>query len=522
MFIHLFRKRRRVPAPDHVLAQLIRFGALGLHDSEAPQHFMAAGAPGSGKTTLLRLFLQSILWRVQPGSDVRVMLFDAKQDAYSLLRGICPDLPIFLLNPFDRRGVAWDVARDICEPRLALEAAHILIPKQAESQPFFSDASRDLLASVMISYLKRGLDWTLADLLRAVASPELLRRVLLACPETTLQVDRYFGDERLLHNVISALATHLQAFSALAAVWERAERRISLADWAAGESVLVLGASDVSRQALHAVNRCLFKCASNLILNQSESRTRRSFFLFDELAEAGRLDGLASLCKKGRSKGASVFLAFQSVAGLRDPNLYGPHQAAEILGQIGHRWFGRLECAETAQWASDLIGEQELSEETYSQTYAKEGSTTYQQHIVVRKTVLPSELLALPACSQRRGLTGIYISRATGVHHQVVRGPKLFGRLLIPHARDVEDFLPRSVDDQYLVPWTPEAEALFAPRADDGAAETTPTDGDAPPRPRRRRARNRTPTSHLFPELESGAAGEFSDLDGLKAWRREE
>ena len=79
-------------------------------------------------------------------------------------------------------------------------------------------------------------------------------------------------------------------------------------------------------------------------IDQSESTTRRSWFIVDELADAGKLQGIISLAKKGRSKGACVVLAFQSVSGLRDPQLYGQHGADELLGQIGTRFIGRLEC----------------------------------------------------------------------------------------------------------------------------------------------------------------------------------
>ena len=416
--------------------------------------------------------LQDVVSEVQPGSDCRVLLYDPKQDQLPILKGIDPHVDVRTTHPFDSRGVAWDMQRDIREPRVAIEIAFTLIPEKHESQPFFSDAARHLLYGVMISYLRRGVEWQFADLLRAVSTESRLRNVLAACDQTRDVLSSYFGDQRVLQNVLSTLATKLLQFGPLAACWESAREKVALEDWINEEWILILGNAETSRHAIDAINRCLFKRAVDLTLNQSESNTRRTWFILDELSEAGKLDGIVPLCKKGRSKGACVVLAFQSIAGLRDTNLYGPQMTAEILGQIGHRIIGRLECPETAKWASDLFGDQEIRQVTKNRTYGKEPSTSYNEQFITRPAVLPAEFMSVTPCNIDNGLTGYYLSRLGGAFEATIDGEELFQEDLIPADPTVAHFTPRPVETQYLNPWTPQQEALFAPTAKNPEIET--------------------------------------------------
>jgi len=452
--------------PKHSPADVgawLRWGPYALPESEATQHFVLAGTTGSGKTTLIRLLLQSVIPTIQAGSDRRLCINDPKNEILPILAGLKPNCRIIVGDPFDLRASAWDMATDIDEPRVALETAFTLIPEKHESQPYFSDASRHILFGVMLSFQQRKIKWTLADVLRALQSPKRLKRVLLACPYTRDIVNCYFTEKKTLANILSTVATKTLAYQHIAAAWETAKTSFSIKAWATESSILVLGHSDISRHALASINQCIKKRVSDELLSQPDSKTRRSFDVTDELSDMGHIPGLVPLAKKGRSKGACLVLGFQSIAGLRSTEVFGPEQTADLLGQFGYRFFGRLECAETAKWASELIGDQEVIQTTRSWTKSKEPSESTTQHYATRNTVLPSELMATPACTPENGLTAWYLNR---VHDGVIRahidGPQLFGRDLIPPG-NANSFEPRSADCQLLRPWTKEEEALFAP-----------------------------------------------------------
>ena len=134
---------------------------------------------------------------------------------------------------------------------------------------------------------------------------------------------------------MSTVATKLQRYEFIAAAWSHASEKISLKDWVEGEYILLLGNDEATRTALDAINQVIFRRVSELILNQSESETRRTWVFLDEVREMGHLEGLSRLLTKGRSKGCSIVLGFQDIEGLRD--VYGQKIAAEITGQCSNK-----------------------------------------------------------------------------------------------------------------------------------------------------------------------------------------
>jgi len=440
---------------------MIRFGNLELPPELAVYHFLFAGAPGSGKTVMLRLLLQSGLASIGVDGDGRAIVRDAKGDIVPQLAAIAPHADRVITHPFDDRGCEWKMWEDFNEPQLAIELMFTLIPPLAESQPYFTDAVRHLGYGVVLSFLRAGLEWRLADLIRVMQSRRLLKVVLGKYAETRHIARNYLGDKKLAYSVLSTAATKFLPFEPVAAAWEHAKRQVSLTEWARSPMISILGSSHVGRTPLATLARCMFKRAADITLDQSESTTRRNWFVVDELSDAGKLDGLVSLAKMGRSKGACLVVAFQSIDGLRDAQLYGPQFSEEFLAQIANRFIGRVESAASAEWASQLIGDQEIDQATSSQTTSKDGTShSVSRQRSVRRAVLPSEFLSIPLTHRRNGLSGLFFVPEIGVFRDRIDGPELFDRLLLPPA-DIPAFIPRPVDCQFLRPWTPERAAHF-------------------------------------------------------------
>lgn len=440
----------------------IAWGRHRLDPSEATGHFLAVGASGSGKSTLLQMLMQTALPEIGQAPDSRALIYDAKQDLMPLLAAICPRAKVVTSHLFDSRGAAWDIWRDARDPAVVLEIAFTLIPSIHESQPLFSDAPRHLSYGVMLSFILSGEKWTLGTFFRAMQSAKRIRRVLRRHKATREIAKQYFYDPRLAANIMSTIATKLLPFSHIAASWETAAETFSLEEWVTGNYILLLGNYETGRSAIDAINRCLFKRAADLILNHPNSFTRRTWVIVDELSEAGKLDGLTSLMKKGRSKGACCVLAFQSVQGLRDPSLYRPEGASEILGQVANRWFGRLECVETAEWASKLFGDQEQEEENVTESSGAGGkSRSVNRHRAMRRLILPGEFMDIDACNRTNGLSGYYIVRSHGAYFDNIADDELWGRSLTSPAPHVHEFVARPPASKLLRSWTPAEDKAF-------------------------------------------------------------
>lgn len=421
--------------------------------SQSSNHFIAVGTTGSGKTTILRLLMQDAIPNVGTG-DCRALVYDAKQDMVSILAGLVPMDRIVIANPFDERGARWEMVDDLDEPRTILEAVNTLFPKVQDSTQFFHDACISITYHVLLSWYLSGYRYQFADLLRVLKRANYIVQVLRQHEETRHVVQQYFADKKLRSNIMASLAVRMLPYDHIAACWETATDTFSIKEWAKSEYVLVLGNAEISRFSIDAINRFFFKLCVNQTLNKPESRTSASWFVLDEVTEMGKLDGLLSLMKKGRSKGAKVVLACQTISGLRDDNLYGKSGADEILGQIAHKFIGRLECVSTADYFSQLIGEQEIWMQSTSYTSSSQSSsstTSYSRQ--VKKAVLPSTLLSITPCSEDTGLHGFCMSQHIGVFPVHLNGQQLFSEDLSPLGEEAA-FVARAKESQILRPWT--------------------------------------------------------------------
>ena len=350
---------------------MIRWCGEDLPWEAAKFHFLVTGATGSGKTALLRVLLQSVLGGEEPTG--RALIYDPKQDFLPILDGILRwsfdgDIEdrLCILNPFDVRGVQWDIASDITNPAAARQIAATLVPEDPSSaSPFFARAAQDIAYGVILSFITTQVPWTFRDLILALTTgPELTKQILELTPANGNRLRSYFGTSETNQSVWSTLQTKVSVYEPIAAGFDCCARAISLSEWVKGHSaqVLVLRTNQSVREPIDAFNAVIFRRLSELILDLPDlpapSPSERIWVFLDECREAGRLDGLRSLLNMGRSKGATVVLSFQDIDGIKA--VYGDHEALELTGQCGNKALLRLESPATAAWCSSIFGEERV------------------------------------------------------------------------------------------------------------------------------------------------------------------
>jgi hypothetical protein len=445
------RISRRLVENDHCP---LFFGGLWLPFWAAVFNFLFIGKIGTGKSMLFRLLMQSVLPRIQPGSDCRAMIDDFKGDTLPQLYGMELSCPVKTFHPFIQGGVAWAIAQDCTSPATALQIATILIPVvDGDKQPFFSDAARHLLFGVLIALMQRApKNFTFRDVVLAVQSEKALRELLSSTEVTRNLVERYL-EAREFSSILSTIATKMAPFEIIAAAWSRAKESVSLRDWLSGSYILVLGSDESTRAAMEAVNQMIFRVAVTLLLSMPDSKTRRVWFFKDE-ARAAKWDGLSALLTTGRSKGGCTALGIQDIEGFR--HIMTDKIANEILGQCSNIAILALSSEATARWASETMGAFERHEYHQSTTKGfQSSSTTTSEQLVKREAVLPSEFMTLPATNPENGLTGFFLCPDIGAYRAVLSGEFLTASLLPPNEA-VPGNLPRPEEDQYLEPWTAE------------------------------------------------------------------
>jgi hypothetical protein len=173
------------------------------------------------------------------------------------------------------------------------------------------------------------------------------------------------------------------------------------------------------------------------------------------LASLGKLNQLKELAEEGRSKGVCLSVGFQSIKSIE--NAYNEKVAKAIMGQFQNKAFLKLNEAETAEWASKLIGTAEIIEPTRSTTFSKDGkSYTTGEIRKIINTVEPSQLLSIAPINKKlsQGLTGYYLV-GHGLYSYTY-SIDFITQNLLPKSSEVEDFIPAPDSYQKLEDWTDE------------------------------------------------------------------
>ena len=132
----------------------------------------------------------------------------------------------------------------------------------------------------------------------------------------------------------------------------------------------------------------------------ADERSRRLWFVVDELDALGQIDGLKDALARLRKFGGRCVLGFQSIAQVS--STYGQGDAHTIVENCGNTLILRCSASEgggTARFASQLIGEREVLRTTVSRSRRVSemlGSITHSEHFNVEPAVLPAQLEQLP------------------------------------------------------------------------------------------------------------------------------
>lgn len=455
----------------------VLWGGVRIPTRDTEGYFCVVGAIGSGKSLTIQLLMKDQLPKIVSGSEDRALIYDSKQDQLPILAGLGLMPKVVIMNPFDARSYAWNIAEDITTLAHVEEFAAILVPedKNGSSNPFFTDAIRALLKGVVTVFmLERSGEWTLREVLLVMTDKKLLNRVIRSHPRTQ-QLAEFFldgDDSQTTANIYTSIAARLESYKTIAALWDKTlkddpSRGYSVTKWMQSNDIVVLGNEERSRTIADAVNKLFIKYASQNTLSLPESRNgRKIWYFFDEFREAGEFPGLRELINRGRSKGAVLVIGFQDIDGLQAE--YGEKIAEEITGQFGQKAILRLESRNTAKWASEIISNAEYEETNYSFTNASQGaSETYARSIVQRAEVMDAEFLSMPAPDQLNGLHGVYMAKKVGVYKFRYDFNDLLQ--LLPKRCDKElAFSPRDSDEYFIDMWDSEDEKIFS--ANDGNA----------------------------------------------------
>jgi hypothetical protein len=360
------------------------------------QHFLKVGGTGAGKSLAI---LQMLNRAFDRGN--RAILADG--GGIFLARYFNPQRDQ-LLNPLDQRSMAWSPFAEMQDEWDADALAKSLVPDGEGTAKEWHGYCQTLLSAILTSCWQSD-QATNERLLyfTGIASVEELRELVADLPAASLVAE---GNEKMLGNIRGILGSHIKSLIYLPP--EAGRDAFSIRRWVeTGNGALYLPYQENQRETLMHLIAAWLDIASRSILSLKPDNKHRIWLIADEVATLGRVQSLIDFLTKARKGGGCAILGLQSISQLR--STYGRDTAQTLLSCLSSWLILRCNDAETAEYMSKYLGEEELRRITDSGGKSTQGqSSSWSEQIARQPVVLPSELQHLPDRHGYLKLPGIY------------------------------------------------------------------------------------------------------------------
>ncbi|MDC0936271.1 type IV secretion system DNA-binding domain-containing protein [Pirellulales bacterium] len=439
-----------------------KWGTHGVSPAECRNHFIAVGRSDSGKSLLMQRLMADVVTSVTPGSDRRVLMYDAKNELVPYLMKLGVKAPVYSVNPLEKRttfpqAVKWAAHLDIDCCASAENFSYKIIPEESGQNRFFSDGARLLAARVCESFARHnagGDGWDFSDVVYACLCPKRLISVLERDDVGMEALEGLMRESRTAYQVFVTLFSRMSRFRPSAAMNQRAQLGISIRRWVTEESLLLFSSNARTRHATDPLYELIFSLIVECTDELHDCAARETWCFLDEIRLCEpviRSDMLNYFATKARSKGGILALGFQSYSGLK--KVLGEDLAQELVAQCQNQAYLWFTSIEDAKWAAAQCGEKETLEtlRSFSGT-AGSRNRTASENRMMKQAILPSEFLAFGKPSPERGIKGVFIKAGEHPKLRVVPGSE-FSFVCSSQEKMEHGIHRRDGAEQELLPW---------------------------------------------------------------------
>ena len=352
------------------------------------QHLLVLGKTGMGKTTLLSQQME-----VVRGENLKAIVYDYKGD---YIRKFYDPNKDKLLNPLDKRSVAWNIFNDIETELDATALATSLIPPSniVANERFWLDAARTVFLAILRSCVKDK-ETTNAAIWKRLSMPVgELYNYLLGHNENAACTFIDPNAKNTASNVMSTVIEFTQIFEKM----QHVNGDFSLKRWLIDENetgwLFIVGHEQV-KDLLRPILSLAVDFLTRSVLSLPDDLNRRIFFFVDELGTLQYLPSLIDFLTEARSKGGALIAGTQDLGRLR--KIYGKDILDTLLVNFTNILSFGIE-GESAEIVSLLFGEEETTETNVHYNFGpmdvRDGMNLRKER-KIKRVVLASELASL-------------------------------------------------------------------------------------------------------------------------------
>ena len=362
------------------------------------EHLMLAGTTGTGKTVVIKDLLRQIKERGD-----KAIVYDYTG---AFVEGYYDPAKDIIINPFDKRSKSWCLLKEVDDEAEFETIAEALIGgSDAISDPFWPNGARLIFSELCKLQYRKG-NLKTQDLYKHFSLPvKKLNKVL----KNTLA--RNFTDpnsEKTTLSLLMLMTTYLQGLQYI----ENKNNDFSIKKWLLNReqnNILFLS----SKSSLHSTVQPLISAMMDIAINNlgelPVGNKSKTWVIFDEVASLNHLPSLEKGLTVSRNFGGCFVIALQSISQLT--RRYGPQDAETIASNCSSKIILKAGNNDTAKWASQLIGTQEIEEYREGLSYGAHemrDGVNLSKHKSERTVALASEILSLPKFTGYALMTGGY------------------------------------------------------------------------------------------------------------------
>ena len=364
----------------------IKMGDSVIPEGQECEHLLLTGSPGAGKTTAIRHMLIQIKDRGQS-----TVILDPEteyiQEFYEESRG---DV---VLNPLDARCPFWTPWLEFRDASFTMDAeamAASLIRRQPRTptEAFFLNSGRTLIEAILETVQQRDNSRSIIEFL---AQPREKMHAALKGTRAYQLLDP--GAHEQGAGILGVVTDAVKGFYHLPLA---AKRRWSAREWAQSrKGWIFLPSTEDTQPAIQGLQGVWLDCLVRWLMS-AEIGSGQVWIMADELPALGYQPQIEKLVTRGRKRGLAVVMGFQNVSQLR--SIYGRDGAVTLTSSPTTKVILRCDEAETAKWASELLGDREIERMQMTQLA---GLSTYreginlQPHRSIEHLVLPAQIQRL-------------------------------------------------------------------------------------------------------------------------------